>query len=270
MQFSAPEVPNPPLIFRPRRRNMTFERTSMNRLWQFVQNLRSLGQMPRVTVNLQFSQTVNNDPFYAKVVTDFFQATQQRHRKFPLVRAWEYGVALCQLPPTPAHYNTYIESSANRNRKKALRTGYEFKRINFNDHLDDIRAIRQSTDVRQGRLPDDLLSGPVTPCQNPPSRNACHDYPYFGVLKDGHLYAYAGCLVAGELCMVEHVYGHATHQENGIVPLLYIGIASYLYEYYPQVRYYGYGTFYGAGETMRRFKKKFHFLPHHVNWVLGT
>ena len=214
-------------------------------------------------------RTKDNDPFFKRITNEIYQAAQQRHSKFPLITNMKYGVAICPLPQTFVEYLKLIESSAIRNRKKADRLGYQFERINFNNHLEDIQAIRRSTDVRQGRLPDDFLTEKVEPCKNPISRNPCHDYPYFGVVKDGHLYAYAGCLIAGELCMIEHIYGHAAHQENGVVPLLYTGIAGYLYEHHPQVRCYGYGMFFGASESMKRFKKKFHFLPHRVRWILG-
>ena len=215
------------------------------------------------------SETRLNDPFYGHVVEEFYQSARQRHPKFPLIRKMEYGVAVCVLPPTFDDYLKLIEASARRNLKKAARNGYSLQRINFNDYLEDIRAIRQSTEVRQGKVPDDFLNGPVMPCQNPPSLNPNHDYPYFGVLQAGQLYAYAGCLIAGELCMIEHIFGHAARQEDGIVPMLYVGIAEYLFAHHPQVRYYGYDTYFGATPSMRRFKKKFHFLPHRVQWLLG-
>ena len=87
-----------------------------------------------------------------------------------------------------------IEAAARRNYKKAVRNGYEFARIEFNDYLEDVGAIWRSAPVRQGRMPDHLLTGTPRPCSNPPSRSRVHDYPHFGVLKDGTLVAYAGNL----------------------------------------------------------------------------
>lgn len=242
----------------------------LERFQLLAEDIRALAKLPRVEVHLMLERTHGHDPFFAQMAQDFYREANQRHRKFPLVAALEHGVALCPLPETMAAYHKLIEASARRNAKKAERLGYRFAKIQFNDHLDDIRAIRQSTEVRQGRLPDEFLNAPVAPCLNPPSRDPHHDYPYFGIVKDGHLYAYAGCLIAGELGMIEHIYGHAAHQENGIVPLMMIGIAGHLMTHHPAVRYYGYGTFFGATATMRRFKKKFHFLPHRVTWVLGA
>jgi hypothetical protein len=185
------------------------------------------------------------------------------------VRQLELGVALCRLPATFPSYLELLESSARRNRNKALRNGYLFAPIAFNDHLRDIAEIRRSADVRQGPVPDRLRTAEVRPCTDPPSRSPCHGYRYFGVLRDDRLVAYAGCLVAGELCMVEHVLGHAGHQPFGVVPLLLTDIAGAVLADHPRVRAYGYGTFFGAGPTMRRFKTKLAFTPHRVRWILG-
>lgn len=229
----------------------------------------SLIRLPRVDINLNHAETVGNDPFYGRIVREFYETTRRRHPKFPLVKRYEYGVALCTIPKEFEAYFMMIEAAARRNFKKAERNGYVFSKIDFNNHLGDIKEIRQSTDVRQGSVASEILNGKVTRCSNPASTTNIHDYPYFGILKDGRLVAYAGCLVAGELCMIEHILGHAARQSDGIVPALIISIARYVMEHYPSVKYYGYGTYFGAGRTMRRFKRKFGFVPHRVKWTLG-
>lgn len=238
-------------------------------LKQAIRDLGEIMRLPEVSIDLMHSATEDNDPFYDRIVREFYDSTRKRHRKFPLVKNWRYGVALCELPASFDDYFMYIEASARRNYKKAVRIGYEFKRINFNDYRDDIKEIRQSTDVRQGKVPDEFLKSDVPECKDPPSKTDIHDYPYYGVLKDNKLYAYAGCLVAGELCMIEQIYGHADYQDDGVVPMLIVGIAGEMMKNCPKVKYYGYGSYYGAGETMRRFKRKFKFLPHKVEWKLG-
>ena len=212
------------------------------------------------------SETEGNDPFYRRAVENFYRETRRRHAKMPLVRRLRYGVAMCALPGTFDEYMGIIEASGRRNVKKAKRLGYRFEVIDFNAHLDDIAAIRTSTTVRQGRVSDELLSGRVEPCRNPPSRSRIHDYVYFGVLKERRLVAYAQCFIVGEACLLEHILGHYELLSDGIVPLLVTGIAHHCLGTYPQVKYYVYGTFFGATPTLRRFKKKFAFLPHTVKW----
>ena len=226
--------------------------------------------MPRVAVNLMAAATADNDPFYFDVVRRHYAATLRRHPKYLFLRRLVHGVALCRLPGTFDEYFMRVEGSARRNYKKALREGCTVRRIQFNDHLDEIREIRMSADVRQGRpMPEGYRRGVVAPTTDPPSRSPLHDYPYFGVFLKDKMVGYAGCLVAGELCSLEHILGHAGHLTVGAVPQLIIGIAQHLYHHHPQVRHYTYGMYFGSGEGLRRFKRKFDFLPHRVDWVLG-
>src|SRR5439155_14783219 len=112
-------------------------------------------------------------------------------------------------------------------------------------------------------------NGTVRRCEDPPSRNPVHDYAYFGAFLNGRLIGYCGCMIAGEYCGIHQILGHADYLSLGPVPLLIISVASELYEHHPRVRYYTYGSYFGASETMRRFKRKFAFLPHRVDWTLG-
>jgi hypothetical protein len=224
-----------------------------------------------VSINLMHSATRANDPFFECVVRDFHSRACGPHPRYFIVPNMVYGVAVCELPPTFDSYYMLIEASARRNHKKAVREGCAVMPIQFNDHLDAIREIRQSAPLRQGKLmPESYREGIVRPCTDPPSRTNIHGYPYFGAFHRDRLIGYAGCLIAGEACIVEHILGHAAHLTLGAVPHLIIGVAEHLYRHHPQVRYYIYGTYFGAGESMRRFKRKFGFVPHRVKWLLDA
>jgi hypothetical protein len=238
-------------------------------LKQIIRDVGEMARLPRVSINLMLRETERNDPFFAKQVRDFYALTRKRHPRFPLVRLWRHGVAVCPLPPSFNEYFMAVEGAARRNYKKALRSGYVFARFQHNDYLQDLTEIHRSTDVRQGQMPGELLRREVQPCNDPPSRTDVHDYPYFGILKDGKLVAYAGNLVAGEAFMIEQLYGHAAYQADGVVPMLLIGMVEHMLQHYPRVKYYINEMYFGAGETLRRFKRKFGFLPHQVNWNLG-
>ncbi|HVX15436.1 MAG TPA: GNAT family N-acetyltransferase [Pirellulales bacterium] len=240
--------------------------TLANRL---ATDFRELIHEPAIAINLMRSRSEQNDPFYLQLTLDFYRETRRRHSRCPLLRRFGHGVATCVLPESFNDYFMQIEASARRNFKKASRSGFTFSRIDYNQFLDDVSRIRHSAEYRQGKLPKSLLDRPVVPSENPPSRSPYHDYPYFGVLRDGKLYAYAGCLVAGEVCIIETIYGDAAVQPEGIVPMLIISIAGHLLKHYPAVKYYCYGTYFGARDEMRRFKRKFNFLPHRIEWQLG-
>ena len=233
-------------------------------------DLMQLRKLSIVSIDLMLRDAMKNNAFYEKITRSFYQSSRKRHRKFPLIGVLTHGVALCELPETSDEYFMLIEAAGRRNVKKANRNGYEYKRINFNEYLEDIATIRRSTDQRQGQLSEAFMSRDVKRCENPESLSPIHDYPYFGVLKDGKLYAYMGVLVAGELAIIEHIYGHSDFQNDGIVPKLIVDTVEYLIKYHSGVKWYGYGSYFGASETLRRFKRKFRFLPYRVRWSLGA
>lgn len=231
---------------------------------------RELIGLPHVRIDLRLRDTVGNDPFFHAITKEFYRTASARHPKFPLARRMEYGVALCDLrPPSGQTYTDRLESAARRNLKKAIRLGYSFEVLDYNTELEAITSIHRSQPVRQGRPMPQFLLAHANPHHDPPSRHAAHAYPYYGIFKDEELVAYASCLVAGELCAVERLYGHADHLANGVVPLLLASIAEQMHRDHPQVRYHIYDTYYGASETLQRFKRKFLFLPHRVEWLLG-
>jgi len=233
--------------------------------WKVIQT------MPRVEINLMKEACLGNDPYFSRITDEFYNEVNARHPKFPLVRTKVYGVALFELGKEADCYYKAVESSARRNFKKATRNGYTFRRIDFNEHLDDVWDIRRSGKVRQGSMPEAFIKNRPVKINVGVSNSNVHDYPYFGVFsEDDKLVAYASCMIAGEIAEVQHVYGNQEFQSDGIVPMLYISIGSYLVSEFPNVKYYGYGTFLGAGPTMQRFKKKFRFLPHKVKWILSS
>lgn len=239
----------------------------LKKLWARIAEARRL---PQIVIDLRCAGTAGNDPFFERIVRQFHAEASSRHPKFPLVRRYEYGFSVCCIGPDFEHYFQSIEGAARRNYRKSLRLGYNFQRIDFNAYLDDVTAIRRSADMRQGRpMPQEFFSQPVSRNHNPASNTSLHDYPYVGIVRDGTLYAFAGCLVAGDLCSIQTIYGHADFQGDGVVPMLIIGIAQHIFQQYPDVKFYAYGTYFGASETMRRFKRKFGFLPHRVQWRLG-
>jgi hypothetical protein len=179
-------------------------------------------------------------------------------------------VALFKLSQDPEYYfKKMIEESARRNYRKAEKNEYVFKRINYNGYLQDVSEIWRSREMRQGKMPQSLLSGEAKACSNPNTKTNTHDYPCFGILKGDQLVAYAGCFVAGEVTFIETIYGHGLYVGHGIMAMLIIDLVRYLSTNYPNVKYLAYGTYFGALPKMKRFKRKFGFMPYNVKWVLG-
>ena len=239
----------------------------IDHLKRLPETIREISNLPSISIDLMMADTLDNHPFYRNVTRQFHQNATRRHAKFPLIRQFEYGVAVSLLKAAPPPYSNRVGSTAKRNLKKALRLGYRFERIDYNQHLDDVTAIHRSTKTRQGRaMPEHFFTERAPSIIDPPSTNPTHDYPYFGIFKGDTLVAYASCLIAGELCTIETIYGHDDHHADGVIPLLLVSMADHLIAHHPQVLYYVYDTYFGASETMRRFKRKFLFHPHRVTW----
>jgi hypothetical protein len=242
----------------------------LERLKRFSRFVKEVRNLPSISVNLMLGATAGNDPFYTDVTRHFYKNATRRHIKFPFVKRLEYGFAVHRLSAEAGLYSHQVDSSARRNIKKAIRLGYRFERIDYNAHLADVTAVLRSAKVRQGRaMPNHLLRAEATPISDPKSSRPSHDYPYFGIFRGDTLVAYASCLIAGELCTIETIYGHAAFHADGIVPLLIASIGDNLSKSHSQVIYYAYDTYYGASDSMKRFKRKFLFRPHHVVWNLG-
>lgn len=224
---------------------------------------------PKVSINLMLEAARHEPSFFSEITLGFYRMAVSPHAKFPLVARMRYGVALCDLRQIDHDHYGHLDSAGKRNVKKARRLGYRFAPFDFNAHLDAVTSIHRSSHVRQGRQVHRWMLDKAVPHRNPPSRSPLHDYPYFGIFQGDTLVAYAACLIAGELCMIQTIYGHAQFHADGIIPLLLTSISDHLKTHHPQVVYYGYGTYYGATPSMQRFKRKFLFEPCRVNWHLG-
>jgi hypothetical protein len=113
-----------------------------------LRDVRELLSLPELTIDLMYRKSAANDPFFGRVVLDFYRSARKRHRKLAFLSSYRHGVAACELPPTFDDYFMKVEGSARRNFRTARRKGYSFRRIAFNDHLDDIVEIRRSVDYR--------------------------------------------------------------------------------------------------------------------------
>jgi len=228
-----------------------------------------LFKSPQLGLSLKLNDTKNNDPFFEKITHDFYKEMTQRHKKLPIFGQMTRGVAICPLQDSYEVYIKGIESSGRRNVKKAIRLGYTFRRITFNEHIDEVWAIRKSTTTRQGKLSDDFINIRPQKVNDPESNSTTHGFPYFGVFDENNtLVAYAGCFLAGDVIELSHFYGHAEHQKDGIVPMLLTSIAKIAIEEHPTVKVFMYGGLIGASTSLKRFKKKFNFLPYRIKWSL--
>ena len=153
--------------------------------------------------------------------------------------------------------------------RRAGREGYVFAPIDRNAFLDDIFAINASMPERQGRpmgeayreRPVPQAPLPVFPCP----RHALRQY---GVLREGHLYAYAWVYVIGEMCLFSTILGHGEHMRSGIMSLLVAEAVRDLMAG-ADLRYAMYNLHASGTDGPRFFKEQMGFTPFRVTWTMG-
>ena len=203
---------------------------------------------------------------YADMLYEKFTAPHPRLEGFG---AYEAGASILLLPDSYEQYWDEVGYSARRKVRRALKEGYAHQEIDRNGYLDDIFDINTSMSHRQGRemtesyqtRPDPYGKLPAYTCPR-------HRLLTFGVVRDGHLYAYTWVYQVGEMCLFSTILGHGDHLNAGIMYLL---IAETLQAVVAAAgtRYAMYNMHYSGTEGLRYFKEKVGFQPYRVKWERG-
>jgi hypothetical protein len=171
----------------------------------------------------------------------------------------------------PANHSRYLEKIGDKARnmiRKAQRQGYEYKKVEPDDYLDDVLAIRISDPERQGRqIPEYYRQRPERIIDEP-FRHGCgvHGEEFYGLFKDGKLCAYTTIFFYGELGQVNHILGHTDHLREGIMNLLVSEMVREIIEHKPWVRAinYLYPHNSKSNSGLGLFKRSIGFLPERV------
>lgn len=168
----------------------------------------------------------------------------------------------------PASHVTYLEKIGDKARnmvRKAQRQGYAYRKVNPDDYLDDVLAIRTSDPERQGRPIPDYYKVRPTRMINEPFRSGCrlHGEEFYGIFKDDTLIAYTTIFFYGELGQVNHILGHAQHLQEGVMNLLVSEMVGDVIAHRPWVRAinYLYAHQANANTGVGLFKRTIGFAP---------
>lgn len=153
--------------------------------------------------------------------------------------------------------------------RRAIKLGYEFAPLAYNDYLDDIFEINTSMQARQGRPMTDYYRQRPEP-REPWGEQPCprHHFGYFGVFKDGRLFAYTLVAQSGEMMQFSQILGHGDHMDDGIMNLL-IFEAVKLHQDRARTPYAVYYLHDSGTAGLQFFKRKMGFAGHLVHWELA-
>jgi hypothetical protein len=234
--------------------------------------------MPEVTpapiaeiaeVTVSFNRADTADPHCAEYADNLYTKFTTRAAKRPGVGAYQDGASLLVLPETYDAWWDAVGYYTRRRVRKAEKAGFEFRVIERDDYLDDIFAINTSMEERQGRpMKDTYLQRPGPYGPMPAFGCPRHRLAAFGVLREGHLYAYTWVFQVGEMCLFSTILGHGDHLADGIMFQL---IAGALRELIPTAgtRYAMYNMHQSGTDGLKFFKEQMGFAPYWVNWQLA-
>jgi hypothetical protein len=222
---------------------------------------------PYPTLTISFLRGDTGDPACTELADRLFDKFTAPHPKHPEYGAYQNGCSILVLPQAfddywmgPAGYYT------RRRVRKAQKLGYTFEIIDRDQWIDDIFAINTSMAERQGReMTESYRSRPDPYGEPPPYPCPRHQVRTYGVIKDGHLYAYSWVFQVGEMCLFSTILGHGDHLADGVMFLLISEILRDLLDV-AGTRYAMYNMHISGTEGLRFFKEQMGFRGYWVDW----
>jgi hypothetical protein len=217
-----------------------------------------LHRMPRA--HLEFRSELN-----AENIRSTYHAFTKPHPRYRLIKNKTVGIALIDLRKfkTPADYLDTVRKRdfAGYHARRCIARGYQVRDIDRNCFIDEIHAINNSAETRQGRPMDDIYRTKVTSFEDYPN------YGYVGVMDNREqLLGYCNFAVLGNFAATERLIGYKNN--DGFMYLLLTEIICSLIEK-KTVNYLMYDTYLGAQPGLRNFKRKLGFSPYLVRYSLA-
>jgi len=197
-----------------------------------------------------------------------YRSFTARHPRYPFFAHKTVGIELMDVHRFQG-FDKYLATVGGKNstayyRRRALRKGHSFVRINKNDHVEEIHAIKISAPMRQGQpMEEEYIKFRA---RFPVEKN----WLYLGIKNDqGRLVAYLDINCVGEVAYVGPILGHAAFLKDGIMYLLFAEAVRVLMDE-ESVRYFMYDTYFGGTDGLRLFKKRIGFQPFQVRWRINS
>jgi hypothetical protein len=225
--------------------------------------------LPVLTINLECADTPGSECL--KLPQELHGKFTAPHEDYPGYGAMEVNVAVIVIPDDIENdwWNTAESKWMRQKVRRCQKAGYEFRRFEHNDHIDEIHEINTSLDQRQGAKMSSLYTtkpAPQRSLKNQPCKR--HRRDYYGVFKDGKLYAYTYVLTCGEMMVYSRLLGHGDALKDDVMNLMVFEAAKTRHEE-SGTRYAIYHMADNGTEGLQFFKRKMGFAGHRVHWKLA-
>jgi len=226
-------------------------------------------ELPALTINFEYGDT--DDHTCVKGPLDLYKQFTAPNKTYEGYGFLEVNVSVLLIPDdierdwwgSPDSY--WMRQKVRR----AIKLGYSFAAFDHNEYIDDIHEINISLDVRQGRpMTESYRTRPTE--QSPFGDQPCprHRHDYFGVFKDGKLFAYALVPQCGEMMLFSRILGHGDRMSDGIMNLLVYEAVKHRHEN-SNTRYAVYFLHNSGTTGLQFFKRKMGFGGYTVRWELA-
>lgn len=219
------------------------------------------GELPRMPrVDLEFHSAI-----HAENISATYLAFTKPHPRYRLIKNKTVGIALIDLRKfkTREDYLDTVKKKdfAAYHARRCVMRGYRVEHIERNRFVDEIHAINNSAETRQGRPMDDAYRTRETSFEDHPH------FGYFGVMdKQGKLVGYCNVAVLGNFAATQRLLGYKNN--DGFMYLLLTEIVCSLIEQ-KTVNFLMYDTYLGARPGLRNFKRKLGFSPYLARYSLA-
>lgn len=175
----------------------------------------------------------------------------------------------CSVQPiVPIDEWLFRNRTARRRSSRASNLGYQCRPIRRHEHADDIYEINTSKPERQGRPMSRAYWEAVSTTPDAESLCPRHGVHHYGVVDArGVLVAYSWIYRAGDLALVSQILGHAEHESNDVMYLLFHGAMMREYALHG-TGWFVYNRHDSGTDGLRYFKEKLGFAPMEVEWAL--
>lgn len=140
-------------------------------------------------------------------------------------------LAILNIPNDISIYLKLIGDKSRNMLKKAKSLGYYYATKDPSAHLTDIRDIRISDTMRQGRpIPSYFYNIPIELISKDDSACLHHGMRFFGIYHSDTLVAYCTLITSGEIAWINDFFVHKSHKNNGISNILFFSMVNQLIE----------------------------------------
>ena len=197
-------------------------------------------------------------------ILDAYTNFTRPHPRYKVFGNKSMGVALIDLARFD-NVGSYLDAvrhhgHAGPQSRKAAARGYRLRRIDRNEHLDEIHAIHVSIPERQGRPMDESY---VTRRTSYPEEPHCECHGVFDA--GGRLAAYCNVALFGNFAATDQLMGYRNN--DGMMYLLLSHIVCGLIEA-RRVNWFMYDTWFGGNHGLREFKRRVGFQPYRARYRL--